>query len=348
MATLTTTREQQSKRRASKAQLEYVDDFEHGMGRRRRGRGFVFLSTTGRPITSPRTKTRIDQLVIPPAWQEVWICPKPNGHIQARGRDEAGRIQYIYHERWNVVSSATKFDRMLRFAEVLPRIRRRVRKDLNRRHLDRERVLAAMVRVMDTTCIRVGGEAAEDARGVTTLESENVELSKFSVTLNFVGKSGKEHVIEFHDPKVAKVVRQCEDLDGQRLFSYAGEDGEARSVTSTLVNRYLAEIAQESITAKDFRTWWGSVIALEAVSSMTGDESVTQRKKLAVQAVKAAAEALGNTVAVCRKSYIHPGLLAATESGELPALLAKTKGKNVAELTKPEVLFAELLPKLQM
>jgi DNA topoisomerase-1 len=329
------------KRRARKVGLLYVNGFDKGFTRRRCGKGFVYLSTSGKMLRSERTRARIESLVIPPAWDDVWICPHARGHIQARGRDDAGRVQYIYHERWQAISAATKYDRMQLMAKLLPRIRRRVSRDLNGRKLTRRRVLGAVVRLLDKAHLRVGSERYAEqngSRGATTLTTEHVEVERFTISLDFPGKSGQQHEIEFTDPKTAKVVRQCEEINEQFLFCYH-DDGEVRRIDSTDVNDYLREIAGETLTSKDFRTWWGSVLALSELVNMDPDSSATQRKKAATAAVAKAANALGNTNAVCRKSYIHPGILAATESGELPSLLSKCQeSMNVSRgLTVPEV-----------
>jgi DNA topoisomerase I len=346
------TPQQRGKRRARKAGLTYVNDFSRGLTRRRCGTGFTYLSSQGQVIRSARTRQRIESLVIPPAWEEVWICPRAEGHIQAVGRDEAGRRQYIYHEQWQVVSSATKYDRMHCFASLLPRIRRRVRRDLRGRRLTRNRVLAAVVRLIDKAQIRIGNERyAEEngSRGATTLSAEHVEVGRHEVCLSFTGKGGQEQEISFSDPKLARVIRQCEELNGQYLFCYCSGPGEECRVTSTDINNYLREISGEAITAKDFRTWWGSVVALEALADLEPELSQRQRKRRSVAAVEAAAECLGNTTAVCRSSYVHPGILSAAESGELPALIgmAGRKKHPHPEMSTSEALMADLLPHLE-
>lgn len=349
--TLTSSVVQRGTRRARKVQLVYVNDFDKGIARQRRGKGFTYRSATGRTLRSMAIRRRIEALAIPPAWEEVWICPQANGHIQAVGRDQAGRKQYIYHERWHTVSSETKFDRMQLMAELLPRIRRRVRNDLRGRKLTEQRALAAVVRLLDKAHIRVGNlhsVETTDARGATTLAAEHVEVEGFSVRLAFPGKSGQFQEVSFTDKRTAKVIRLCKELPGQYLFSLMNGDGVDRPIRSTDVNNYLGEIAGEAVTAKDFRTWWGSVVALGELLDMPVDLSKTERKKWAVGAVKATALDLGNTQAVCRSSYIHPGILAAAESGELPSLLEKaSKDKRVRrELTANENRFAALLPYL--
>ncbi len=338
-------------RRARKVGLTYVNNFEAGINRRRQGKSFVYVSSRGKPIKAARMLHRIESLVIPPAWEEVWICSQANGHIQAIGRDDFGRRQYLYHPKWQSISTATKYDRMHLLVELLPRIRRKVRHDLEGNSLSKERVLAAIVRLLDKAHLRVGNEryaAERGSRGATTLTNDHVEVDRFTISLDFPGKSGQQHEIEFSDAKTAKVIRQCEQIDGQYLFCYRDAAGEYRDIHSTDVNTYLREISGEAITAKDFRTWWGSVIVLASLADISADLSLPQRKKALTAAVAVTAQELGNTKAVCRGSYIHPGILAAAESGELPALLAKVSRsrKKHAEMTVDEVRFATLIPHL--
>ena len=352
--TIPATALERRKRRAAMAGLTYIEDFESGFSRRGCGKGFTYLSRDDQTIKSEQTRNRIESLVIPPAWEEVWICPDDKGHIQSRGIDEAGRTQYIYHPLWQQASSMRKFDRMHRMAEVLPRIRRRVRKDLSSGLLSKNRVVAAVVRLLDKAHLRVGNPRyaeERDTRGATTLEQSHVDTDKFKISLEFPGKSGKHREVSFSDKKTAKVIDACVDADAESdfLFCYKGSDGEMYPVSSANVNEYLKDVADESITAKDFRTWWGSVVALSSLSEMEGDVSAADRKKEIVKAIAEAAEALGNTPAVCKSSYIHPGILAAAESGELVSMLAQLKQDDgsVAEMTIDETRFANLLPQLE-
>lgn len=346
--------EQRGKRRARAVGLVYINEPRQGITRRRCGSGFTYNSSRGKRIAAERTRKRIEALAIPPAWEDVRICSKSNGHIQAVGRDAKGRTQYIYHERWHAASAATKFDRMHLMAQLLPRIRRRVRKDLSTKELSKNRVVAAVVRLLDKAHLRVGNPQYAEvhgSRGATTLIEKHVDLHDATISLDFPGKSGQRRKIEFADKKVAKVISDCEDIDGQFLFSYATEGGHEQSVDSTAVNEYLREIADESITAKDFRTWSGSVIALSALTENKAAElTKTQRKKALGAAISETAQALGNTNAVCRDSYIHPALLAAFETGELDALVTRAKKarkkKGAAELNRDERLFTAILPAL--
>lgn len=343
------TKTERSERRAAKAGLVYVNSTEGGITRQRCGKGFTFKTPSGRTLRSQPTRRRIESLVIPPAWDDVYICPHADGHIQAAGTDEAGRRQYIYHERWQAISTANKFDRMHLFGKKLPRIRRRLRKDLNRRKLARPRVLAAVVRLLDRVQLRVGNRAyAENngAHGATTLSTDHVDIDKARVRLDFPGKGGRRREIDFSDRKVAEVVRQCEEIDGQFLFQYLDEDGQSHSIDSSDVNEYLREISGEDVTAKDFRTWWGSTVALSALSSIEPDDSAAACRRKIAAAVQATADALANTKAVCRSSYVHPGLIAAAESGELPKLTAKLPTESKREMTIEETRFLAILPHL--
>ena len=343
---------QTTARKAKRANLYHVNDFDEGMTRRRCGRGFTYLSNSGKTIKAAKTRERIESLVIPPAWTEVWICPRDDGHVQARGTDEAGRRQYIYHERWQKVSQAVKFDRMELFAEVLPRIRRRVRKDLSGKGVSRKRVLAAVVRLIDKSAIRIGNERyakERGSRGATTITEQHVELDGHMVSLDFPGKSGQRREVSFTDRKLAEVVEGCQDLDGQYLFCYRDENGEHDPIASTDINTYLQEVSSEQISAKDFRTWWGSVTAIDSLSALDVEDLESDGNSAARQAVADVAETLGNTIAVCRKSYIHPGILFAAENGELVALLnfARKRGQDLAEMSIPETMLVQLIPKLK-
>lgn len=345
--------EQRGIRRAAKADLVYVNNFDKGYSRRRCGKGFSYLSTRGKTIRSDRTRKRIKALAIPPGWQDVWICPKSNGHIQAIGRDSAGRRQYIYHERWKTVSAALKYDRMSLMARVLPRIRRRVRTDLSRKRLSRRRVLATVVRLIDRVGIRVGSRVYTEAhgtRGVTTLGPEHVDVDGLTVSLSFPGKSGTQREIDIHDRKLAKVIDHCEEICGQFLFCYRDDEGRFRPVDSTDVNEYLNEVAKEPVTAKGFRTWSGSVSALAILAGEPLPARAATRRRRISAAVTETARMLGNTAAVCRRSYIHPAILAAAQSGELTALLDAVlplrSRDRIDELTLDECLFAALLPRL--
>lgn len=273
------------------------------------------------------TLRRIRSLAIPPAWTSVWICPSDNGHIQAVGRDARGRKQYRYHPRWRAVRDSSKYGRVLEFGKALPRIRRRVSADLRRRGLSREKVLATVVRLLETTLIRVGNDEYakhNGSYGLTTLHNRHAKVRGGRITFEFKGKSGKRHRIDVHDPHVAKLVRRCQDLPGQDLFGYVDADGVVRDVTSEDVNAYLRDIAGEEFSAKDFRTWAGTVLAAMALREFEGFASQKEAKRNIIQAVEAVARMLGNTAAVCRRCYIHPAILDGYLSGQTIATLQQS------------------------
>jgi DNA topoisomerase-1 len=308
---------------AAAAGLRYVNPGEPGIRRRRTGRGFTYLNSTGARVSSERVLARIKSLAIPPAWTQVWICPSPHGHIQATGRDKKGRKQYIYHPRWREVRDATKYERMIAFGEALPRIRRRVKQDLSLRGLPREKVLAAVVSLLDETHIRVGNsEYARRNRsyGLTTLRDQHVDIRGSQLEFHFVGKSGKEHDVVVQDQRLARIVKQCRDIPGQHLFQYLDENGERQSIHSDDVNDYLRRITGQDFTAKDFRTWGGTVLALRELRRRGMAETRTKAEKQVREAIKITAEALGNTPAVCRRSYIHPAVLTFYLNGQLGQL----------------------------
>ena len=297
---------------AQEAGLHYTVDTEPGFRRVRRGRGVVYMNTANRPIRDKATLQRIAALGIPPAWTEVWICPSPTGHLQATGRDSRGRKQYRYHDRWTAWRGELKYERMLEFATALPSVRRRVARDLKRSGLPRERVLAAIVRLMDRTSIRIGSEEysrTNNSYGMATLQDRHVKFRGSEIHFKFRGKSGKMHEIGLDDKELAKIVRDCHDLPGQELFQYLDDDGNVCDVTSRDINDYLREISGQDFTAKDFRTWAGTTIAFEVLSVSATATSATAAKRNVLAALDCVAKKLGNTRAVCRKSYVHPGLL---------------------------------------
>ncbi len=305
---------------AKAAGLRYVTDKGPGIRRKRAGKGWSFVGLDGQPIRDPKELERIKSLGIPPAYTDVWISPDPLGHIQATGRDAKGRKQYRYHPRWREVRDESKFERMVAFGEALPKIRARVAEDLKRRGMPREKVLATVVRLLETTLIRVGNEEyarINESYGLTTMRNEHVEIKDSKVRFAFRGKSGKEWSIDVRDRQLAKIVKRSQDLPGQELFQYVDEDGVVRDVGSHDVNDYLREIAGEEFTAKDFRTWAGTVIAARALQEFEEFDSQTQAKHNVVQAIEAVAQRLGNTRAVSRKSYVHPAIIDAYLDGSL-------------------------------
>lgn len=305
---------------ARAARLHYVSDGGPGIRRRRQGSAFVYLGLSGRPIRQRALLARIRRLAIPPAWTEVWICPDPRGHIQATGRDARGRKQYRYHPRWREVRDAAKYDRMLDFAAVLPRIRERVRQDLARSGLPREKVLAAVVRLLEETHIRVGNEeyAKENGSfGLTTLRNHHVDIKGSAIRFSFKGKSGRYHRVSFSDRRLAKIIKQSQDLPGQELFEYIDDDDAVVAIGSEDVNAYLREIAKDDFTAKDFRTWAGTILAARFFVECGNGMPRTRLRKEVVRTIAKVADVLGNTPAVCRKCYVHPAVIDAFTEGKV-------------------------------
>ncbi|WP_430419461.1 DNA topoisomerase IB [Phenylobacterium sp.] len=301
------------------AGLSYASDQDPGIRRTAARHGFAYAGPDGKAITDARTLERIRDLMIPPAWTDVWISPRANGHIQAVGRDQRGRKQYLYHARWRQARDGHKYDRLLAFGRALPRLRARVDADLARRGLPRDKVLAAVIRVMETTLIRVGNE--EYARtnksfGLTTLRDRHVKIGAAKAVFEFRGKSGKSHSTGFNDRRLARVVKACQDLPGQRLFQYLDEDGQRHAVESADVNAYIREAIGEDFSAKDFRTWAGTVAAARALT-MPECADLSASKRNLNTCAKAVAGLLGNTAAVARSAYIHPAILEAYAKGEL-------------------------------
>ncbi len=306
---------------AEAAGLYYVMDGEPGFTRRRHGRGFVYLDAKGKRITSKRQLERIKALVIPPAWNHVWICARANGHIQATGRDKKGRKQYRYHPEWSTIRNQTKFNRMALFGEALPAIREKVNSDLRRQKLTHEKVVALVVRLLEKTLIRVGNQEyarKNNSYGLTTLLDDHITVNGSRLTMSFVGKRGKYFEVDLHDRRLSRLVKRCQDLPGQRLFQYLDENGECcQMITSEDVNAYLKEITGQEFSAKDFRTWGGTVLAATELYLLGSVTEAKEADKQIVQVVKTVSKALGNTPAVCRKYYIHPGVLDAYRDGSL-------------------------------
>jgi DNA topoisomerase I len=297
---------------AKSAGLRYVSDDQPGLRRRGRAPAFHYRDDDGRRISDPATLARIKRLAIPPAWTEVWICPHENGHIQAIGRDARGRKQYRYHPEWRAVRDETKYERMLAFGRALPRIRRCVERDLRRRRLDRAKVLATMIRLLETTLVRVGNEEyarANGSVGLSTMRDRHVEIAGGTMHFRFRGKSGRYHRIDLHEPRLAEIVRRAQDLPGQELFQYVDEQGRQQKISSEDVNDYLRRIAGAEFSAKDFRTWAGTVLAATTLAEFEKFDTKAQAKKNILHAIERVAERLGNTPAVCRKCYIHPAVL---------------------------------------
>ena len=335
---------------AKEAGLRYVTGTGPGITRKRKGSGFVFVGPNGRKVTDPDTLLRIRALVIPPAWEEVWICPDERGHIQAVGRDQRGRKQYRYHPRWREVRDETKYEKMIAFVHALPRIRARVARDLARPALPREKVLATVVRLFVTTLFRVGNDeyaASNNSFGLTTLQDRHAKVSGSQVHFRFKGKSGVSHEIELSDPRLAKIVRQCQDLPGAELLQYIDEAGEVKDIGSGDVNDYLRAISGQDFTAKDFRTWAGTVLAARALQEFEAVDSQAKLKKNIVTAIESVAGRLGNTRAVCRKCYIHPAVLDSYLDGSLIDTLGQRARKLDKQLGKLRPEEAAVLVLLQ-
>lgn len=313
--------------------LRYVSDQMPGIRREKSGGGFRFRYPTGDVVRDKTVLQRIKSLAIPPAWTEVWICPDPRGHLQATGRDARGRKQNRYHPDWREVRDETKYARMLAFGRALPKIRRRVRADLSLPGLPRNKVLATVVRLLETSLIRVGNEeyARENASfGLTTLRNQHVKVRGDTLRFHFRGKSGKPHNVAVHDRRLAKIVSRCQDLPGQELFQFVNDEGERQPVNSEDVNQYLREISGQDFTAKDFRTWAGTVLAALALREFEQFDSQARARKNIVQAIDRVAERLGNTVAVCRKCYVHPEVLASYLDGTLVEMLREKAATQLA------------------
>ena len=322
------------------AGLRFVTDSRPGI--RREGsteRGFHYIAADGSPITDEETLARIQALGIPPAYVDVWVSPFANGYLQATGHDAKGRKQYRYHPHWREVRDESKYERMIAFGDALPKIRARVGRDLARHGLPREKVLATVVRLLETTLIRVGNTqyARENAHyGLTTMQNEHIDVSKQAIHFHFVGKSGKEHKIDLKDKRLAAIVSRLRDLPGHEVFQYVGEDGHRHPIDSADVNAYLHEIAGEEFTAKDFRTWAGTVLASLALLEMEAFGTPTQAKHNITQAIKAVSQRLGNTPAICRKCYVHPAVL----DSYLDGTLAEALSQSAAQETAADTLHA--------
>ena len=305
---------------ARAAGLRHVSDDVPGMSRRRSGKAFRYLHPDGSAVRDRHTLGGIRALAVPPAWTEVWICTRDDGHLQATGRDARQRKQYRYHRRWNDVRGENKYGRMVAFAKVLPRIRRRVARDLAKPGLPREKVLATVVRLLERTLIRVGNEEyarENESFGLTTLRERQTRVRGSKLTFRFRGKSGVQHDIELADPRLAAIVRRMQDLPGEELCQYVDEQGETRRIESADVNAYLKDIAGEDFTSKDFRTWAGTLLAARALQALAPFESPSEGKRNVAQAIEAVAKELGNTKAVCRKCYVLPAVVETYLDGRL-------------------------------
>ena len=315
---------------AAAAHLRYGSDLHPGLRRLRAGKGFRYVDAAGKPVRDDATRQRIRSLAIPPAWTRVWICPQANGHLQATGFDARGRKQYRYHPRWRAVRDEAKYDRMVAFALSLPALRSRVEADLALPGLPRRKVLAAVVRLLEVTLIRVGNEEyarSNHSYGLTTLRNHHLDVDGSKLRFHFRGKSGVRHDVTISDRRLAHILRRCQELPGQELFEYQETAGVVRSVGSDDVNEYLREVTGQPFTAKDFRTWAGTLLAARALLTCEPCKSKAQLTKNVVAAIDQVSRQLRNTRAVCRKCYVHPGVIDAYLDGSLASVLSQLSGK---------------------
>jgi DNA topoisomerase-1 len=336
---------------AKAAGLRYVHDDRPGIAREPAGDGFRYRDAKGEPVDDEATLKRIKSLAIPPAWTEVWICPQANGHLQATGRDARGRKQYRYHPKWREVRDEVKYERMINFGKALPKIRKEVDRALALPGLPREKVLATIVYLLEATMMRIGNDeyARENkSYGLTTLRNRHVKIDGSEVEFRFRGKSGVYHDVKVHDRRLARIIQRTRDLPGQDLFQYLDEDGETHTVGSADVNDYLRAITGEDYTAKDFRTWSGTVLAAMALQEFEAVDSDAQARKNVVRAIESVAERLGNTPSVCRKCYVHPAVLDAYLDGTmLEGLRARAEESLVEDLQDLQPEEAAVLAMLE-
>jgi DNA topoisomerase-1 len=346
---LASQRTHEHRRAATRAGLTYVTDAFAGIRRRRAGSGWVYFAPNGVRIRSAEKRQRLNKLAIPPAWTDVWICPDPNGHIQATARDARGRKQYRYHASYREARDQSKFRHMLEFSEILPRLRERVERDLKLDDLSRNHILATVIRLLDRTLIRVGNdEYARENRsfGLTTLRRRHVQVSGDSLRFSFRGKSGVDHDVAITDARIARIVQRCQDLPGQELFQYLDAQGRRQTISSDDVNEHLREITGRDVSAKDFRTWGGTMQAALALHAMGMAASRREADRNILRALEEVAERLGNTRTVCRKYYVHPALLEAYLLGRTVALAergARKRGRGAAALRREEVAVLQFL-----
>jgi len=325
---------------AEYAGLIYVNDKKPGITRLKEKNRFKYFSVSGKEITDEKEIKRLNALAIPPAYTGVWICPKPNGHIQATGRDAKGRKQYRYHKRWREASDENKYTKMIAFGKALPTIRKQMNKDLSLPDMPREKVLAAIVYLLEVTLIRVGNEEyvkENHSFGLTTMRNHHVDIAGPKMTFKFKGKSGKQHNIKLKDKRLARIVRKCKDLPGQDLFEYVDDNDQIATVSSTDVNEYLNHMTNEHFTAKDFRTWAGTVLAVCALQEFLEFDTEAQAKKNIVAAIEKVAERLGNTPSICRKCYVHPEIFTAYMDRQLIKFLKQqTEEKSLQDMCPEE------------
>jgi DNA topoisomerase-1 len=337
---------------AKMADLVYVSDKDPGITRQKKGTGFAYY-LDGKQVKDEQTLERINKLVIPPAWTNVWICKKEDGHIQATGIDAKGRKQYRYHPHWNLLRNETKFHRLFEFGKILPSIRLKVEEDLSKKQLSEEKVLATVVSLMERTFIRVGNDDYEKlygSYGLTTLKDKHVKVNGSTVQFSFKGKKGVYHNITLKNPKLARLVKQCRDIPGKELFQYFDSDGTRRSIDSGMVNQYIKEASGGDFTAKDFRTWAGTLHILQCFCSLDNPETDAACKKNIVSALDEVSHKLGNTRTVCKKYYVHPGIIKLYEDRSLSKYLKELdeieKDDHLTGLTSEERVLMKILKQL--
>ena len=331
--------------------LVYVNANEEGIQRIRKAKGFSYVYRN-KTIRDRDELARIRSLVLPPAWEDVWICRLPNGHLQATGKDQMNRKQYRYHPSWNQFRNTTKFYRLLELGKVLPAIRKRVEKDLSLPGLPRNKVLALVISLMERTGIRIGNEFYEKlygSFGLTALKDKHAAITGGTVTFSFRGKKGVEHLIRLKSKKLASLVQKCRDIPGKELFQYIDENGQRQCIESGMVNDYIREIAEGEFTAKDFRTWCGSLAALNAIRESGSFSTKKEAKQKVIEVLDKVSQQLGNTRTVCKKYYVHPVLLELYENGDMEKRFKKmdAKGAKLTELPVEEKIFMEILEKAQ-
>ncbi|MBC7465947.1 MAG: DNA topoisomerase IB [Bdellovibrio sp.] len=337
------------KKFAQQMHLHYVNPLEKGFTRKGSAKNFRYFDIHLKPLKDRNHLARIKALVIPPAWQDVWISASPRGHIQVTGYDIRGRKQYRYHTLWSQKRNENKFSKIIQFAEKLPAIRDRLANDLNEKGMGEKKILASVVSIMEQTLIRVGNEEyakQNNSYGLTTIKNGHVKVKGQKIIFDFKGKSGKFHHVELSNPTLAKIVRRCQDLPGQELFAYETKNGEVKDVTSTAVNHYLHEITGEHITAKDFRTWGGTMQAALFLKDKNPPPTQTELKKLLVQAVLHTSSELRNTPAICRKYYIHPGVFSTFQEGKMTKIFVSSQKKSnpkIKGLSKDEIFTKKLI-----
>jgi DNA topoisomerase-1 len=348
---MTSSRNIEHRKSATRAGLHYVTDGLRGVSRKRTGAGWAYYTPGGSRITDERTRKRLNSLAIPPGWTDVWICPDPDGHIQATARDARGRKQYRYHLSYREARDRSKFRRMLEFSEILPRLRERIERDLRAPDLSRKQLLATVVRLLDRTLIRVGNDEyvrENQSYGLTTLRRRHVRVSGATLRFEFRGKSGVDHTVSVADPRLARIIQRCRDLPGQEMFQYLDATKKRQSVDSDAVNDYLRELTGRDVTAKDFRTWGGTMTAAVELRRMGVAASRREADRNIIQAIDTVAQRLGNTRSVCRKYYVHPSLLEAYLMGQIaptPPPLRKSARREQpgAALRRDEVLVLQFL-----